>query len=125
MNIGPIARFCGGYGVEEVVRSVFYLLLAALIAVDLTRTAFNASRFFRAPDVLAGVSPLDSFSEPATAAAILKRQAESLLFDYTEARNSASEVALSRIHDPRQAGNHRSSTLRCGFTFDTTAESVA
>jgi hypothetical protein len=105
ISSGPIARPCRSQSVEEVVRSVFYLLLAALIAADLTRTAFNASRFFRAPDLLAGIYPLDSFSEPATAAAILKRQAESLLLDYTEARNAASEVAPSRVQGPGQVGN--------------------
>jgi len=82
-------------------KSVFYLLLAALIAVDLTRSAFRAGRLFRKPDAVADVS-LDSFSEPAIAAGILKHQAESC---YAQARTAAGDFALSPVHDPRQARN--------------------
>jgi len=106
INSGPIARFWRGQSFEEIVRSTFYLLLAALIAVHLIRIAFNDSRFFRAADPLGGASSLDSFSEPATAAVILKRQAESLLLDYTEARNAASEVAPTYLPNHREVDSH-------------------
>ncbi len=104
MNSGAVTRFCRSPGAGEVARSAFYLLLAAMIAVDVTRSAFQAGQFFRKPDPAADVAPLDSFSEPALAAAILKQQAESC---YTRARNAAWDFALSPLHDPRQAGNRR------------------
>jgi hypothetical protein len=66
-----------------------YLLLAILIFADLARSGFRASEYLHGPVLVAGVSPLDSFSEPSTAAAILKEEAEKLLFEYTEARNAA------------------------------------
>jgi hypothetical protein len=83
-------------------KSVFYLLLAAMIAVDLARSAFRAGQFFRKPDSVADVCLLDSFSEPAVAAAILKQRAESC---YAQARNGAWDPAHSAVHDPRPAGN--------------------
>jgi hypothetical protein len=102
MNKGAITRFCGGHGGAEAARSAFYLLLAALIAVELTRSAFQAATFFRKPDPVADVWGLDSFSEPALAAAILKQRAESC---FAQARNAAWDYDLSPVHDPRQAAN--------------------
>jgi hypothetical protein len=73
-----------------------YLLLAALIVAGLARSGFKAGQYLYAPVLMAGVSPLDSFSEPSTAAAILKQEAESLMFVYTEARDTElSRVALA------------------------------
>jgi len=104
MNRGAFKRFCRGRAVGEVGRRAFYLLLAALVAVDLTRSAFHAAQWLRKPDPVADVAALDSFSEPALAAAILKQRAESC---YTQARNAAWDSALSPFHDPLQAGNGR------------------
>src|SRR5215468_5540421 len=86
---GLISKLLIGQRTRVVSRNISYLLLAALIAGDLARSGFMAAQYLHTPVLVAGVSPLDSFSEPSTASAILKQEAEALLLDYTEARNAA------------------------------------
>jgi hypothetical protein len=95
--------FCRG--VWTVVRGAFFLLLGGLVLIDLARSGIKAGQYFRMPVLLAGVSPLDSFSEPSTAAAILKQEAEMLLFEYTEARNGASAHYPSVRQNPKRGAN--------------------
>jgi hypothetical protein len=104
-NRGWISAVQLGREVWKVARDGYCLLLAALIVADLARFGFKAVQYLHAPVLMAGVSPLDSFSEPSTAAAILKQEAESLLFDYTEARNKVWSSAASAGHDPRPTNN--------------------
>ena len=102
MNKGAITRFCGGHGGAEAARSAFYLLLATLIAVEVTRSAFQAARFFHKPDPVADCRDWIPFPNQPSTAAILKQRAESC---YAQARNAAWDYALSPVHGPRQAAN--------------------
>jgi hypothetical protein len=86
-------------------RGAFCLLLAGLVLADLARSGIEAGQYLRTPILLAGVSPLDSFSKPSTAAAILKQEAETLLFEYTEARNATSTQDPSVMEGSRHAAN--------------------
>lgn len=70
-------------------RNLFYLSLTLRVLVDLLDTAARFGQSFRTADVLAGVAPLDSFSEPAVAATLLRREADNLFSSFTEARNDA------------------------------------
>jgi Glu-tRNA(Gln) amidotransferase subunit E-like FAD-binding protein len=88
--------------IESATRSAFLLVLTAFVSAELMQSAFHASQFFRTPHLVAGVSPLDSFSQPAVASAILKEQAEQLLFDYTQVRDSASKANLLSSIRPLQ-----------------------
>jgi hypothetical protein len=92
-------------GAWTVARGAFYVLLGGLVLADLGRSAIKAGRYFRTPVLLAGISPLDSFSEPAIAAAILKQEAEKLLFEYTEARNDASTPDASVVEGFQHAAS--------------------
>jgi hypothetical protein len=104
-NSGWISGSKLGREVWKVARDGYCLLLAALIVADLARYGFRVGQYLRTPVLVAGVSPLDSFSEPSTAAAILKQEAESLLFDYTEARDTVWSSAASAGHDSRPTGS--------------------
>jgi hypothetical protein len=71
------------------VRKGFYLLLSALILVDLTTSGYGLVRYLFSAPQLTEVPMLDSFSPSSTAVAALKKEAKVLLLDYTEARDSA------------------------------------
>ncbi len=85
-GFGPAAD---QHGYRAKFRNWFYLSLTVLVLVDLLDTAARFGQSFRTADVLAGVAPLDSFSEPAIAATLLRREAENLFSSFTEARNDA------------------------------------
>jgi hypothetical protein len=85
-----------------IAQNAFSLLLATLVAADLAQSGLKVVQLFRTPDLVAGVSPLDSFSTPSAAAAILKEEAETLLFDYAAARDAACASDRSATHGSRQ-----------------------
>ena len=74
-------------GWRAVCRGLFYAMLGLLIFADLLSTALKAGQHLTSGRMTSGVTPLDSFSEPAIAAAILKHKAEASLFDYAERGN--------------------------------------
>lgn len=100
-------------------RNWLYLSLTVLVLLDLLDTAARFGQSFRTADVLAGVAPLDSFSEPAIAATLLRREADTLFSSFTEARNDAeypgaiplNQAATSRMRNPPDAGGPKLSEM--------------
>jgi hypothetical protein len=88
-------------------RNLFYLSLTVLVLVDLMDTAARFVQNFRTADVLAGVAPLDSFSEPAIAATLLKRESENLFSRFTEARNDADYPGTPSLNERALSGSKR------------------
>jgi hypothetical protein len=89
-------------GAVAVVRSVFFSLLATLIALDLAVSVFKAGQFLRRSRPVSGISSLDSFSSSGTAVALLNQEAERLFADYIQARDDMSEDERALVLGPAQ-----------------------
>jgi hypothetical protein len=75
----------------------FCLLLLALLGWRLAEGGFNPSRIFRAGDAVDSTSLLDSFSEPSVGLAVVKREAERLMINYTQNRDEVEMHQLAQL----------------------------
>ena len=91
-------------------RSFFYLLLVFAVALDLAGAGFKGIRSFTSASGAGdNVCELDSFSEPAMAAAILKQESERSLRVYLSNRavETGTEVSVGPVRENDVPGNGR------------------